>query len=276
MIQERRQGVTSAENKENYVASLTAGRRHTMTAPWKTAWITGASTGIGRELAVKLAVNGVRVAVSARSAAKLEELARAHANIFVAPLDVTVRADVEAVHRLIVETMGPIDLAVLNAGVWHPMAATAYDATLVAQSMSVNYLGIANALEPLIPAMRAAGKGQLALVASVAGYRGLPKAAAYAPTKAAVISLAEVLRLELQRHGIIVSLVNPGFVETPMTAVNSFPMPYIMTADAAADRILRGLERGTFEIAFPWQLVTIMKLLRWLPNGLYLRLASRL
>jgi len=247
-----------------------------MTTPWKTAWITGGSTGIGRELAIKLAAQGVQLAVSARSSETLEELARTHENILAFPLDVTARMDVATVHQRIVEAIGPIDLAILNAGVWHPMNAAEYDATRVAQSMSVNYIGIANALEPLIPAMIAAGKGQLALVASVAGYRGLPKAAAYAPSKAAVISLAEVLRLELQRHGITVSLVNPGFVETPMTAVNTFPMPYIIKPADAANRILTGLARGRYEIAFPWQLVTLLKLLRLMPNSLFLRIAGRL
>jgi short-subunit dehydrogenase len=247
-----------------------------MSPPWKTAWITGAGTGIGRELAVKLARAGVRVAASARSADRLGELGRAQAGIFPVPVDVTDRAAVVAAHQHILATIGSVDLAVLNAGVWHPMCASEYDAERVAQSMNVNYLGIANALEPLIPSMIAAGKGHLALVASVAGYRGLPKAAAYAPSKAAVISLAEVLRLELSRHSITVSLVNPGFVETPMTAVNQFPMPYIIKAEDAAERILKGLARGKFEIAFPWQLVTMLKLLRMMPNRLYLRLASRL
>lgn len=247
-----------------------------MSVPWKTAWITGASTGIGRELVLKLAREGVCVAASARSADKLAELVSAHAGIVAVPVDVTDRAAVADAHARVVAALGSIDLAVLNAGVWHPMEAKAYDAGRAAQSMSVNYQGIANALEPLIPAMIAAGRGQLALVASVAGYRGLPKAAAYAPTKAAVISLAEVLRLELPRHGIVVSLVNPGFVQTPMTDVNEFPMPYIIKSGDAADRILRGLARGKFEIAFPWQLATIMKLLRLMPNSLYLRLAARL
>jgi short-subunit dehydrogenase len=189
---------------------------------------------------------------------------------------VTVPADVTATHARIVAELGELDLAILNAGVWHPMAASAFDAARAAESMSVNYLGIANALEPLIPAMVARRKGQLALVASIAGYRGLPKAAAYAPTKSAVITLAEVLRLELQRHGIVVSVVNPGFVETPMTSVNDFPMPFIMKADDAADRILKGLERGRYEIAFPWQLVALFKILRVLPNSLYLRIAGSL
>ena len=247
-----------------------------MARPWTTAWITGASTGIGRELALKLARDGVRVAASARSADRLAELARVQPGIVAVPVDVADRAAVAAAHLHVLATLGSIDLAVLNAGVWHSMAASDYDAELAAQSMSVNYLGIANALEPLIPGMIAAGRGHLALVASVAGYRGLPKAAAYAPSKAAVISLAEVLRLEMARKGITVSLVNPGFVETPMTAVNEFPMPFIIGAESAAERILKGLARGRFEIAFPWQLVTMLKLLRLMPNSLYLRLAGRL
>jgi short-subunit dehydrogenase len=244
--------------------------------PWRTAWITGASTGIGRALAIRLAERGVRVAVSARSAEKLTDLAGLGSGILTVALDVTRRDDVAPAFARIAAELGGIDLAVLNAGVWHPMRASAYDAGRVADSVAVNYLGIANALEPLIPHMMANGRGQLALVGSVAGYRGLPLAAAYAPTKAAVISLAEVLRLELARHGIVVSLVNPGFVETPMTAVNEFPMPYLMPVDEATDRIMRGLESGRFEIAFPWQLVAMLKTLRLLPNGLYLKLAGRL
>lgn len=247
-----------------------------MARTWQTAWITGASTGIGRELALQLAQRGVTVAASARSADKLAEVAAEQGNIRPVPLDVTNRAEVAASHARLVAEMGGIDLAVLNAGVWHPMNARNYDAGRAAQSMDVNYMGIVNVLEPLIPAMIARGHGHIALVASVAGYRGLPKAAAYAPTKAAVISLAEVLRLELKRHNIVVSLVNPGFVETPMTSVNDFPMPFIIKADDAARRIVRGLEKERFEIAFPWPLVAILKTLRMMPNGLYLRIASRL
>ncbi len=243
---------------------------------WRTAWITGASTGIGRELALRLARDGVRVAISARSADKLAALADMHANLFAFPVDVTDRFAVAEAHAHIVAELGGIDLAVLNAGVWHPMKATDYDADRAVQSMAVNYFGIVNVLQPLIPAMTSAGRGHIALVASVAGYRGLPMASAYAPTKAAVISLAEVLRLELSRHGIVVSLVNPGFVETPMTSVNEFPMPFILDASDAAARIHRGLARGRFEIAFPWQLVAMMKALRMIPNALFLRIASRM
>lgn len=245
-----------------------------MAAPWRTAWVTGASTGIGRELALLLAADGVRVAISARSSETLAELARSNANLVAVPLDVTDRAAVTEAHRRIVAEFGSIDLAVLNAGVWHPMQATEYDAERALQSMQVNYFGIVNALEPLIGAMKSAGRGHLALVASVVGYRGLPMSAAYGPSKAAVINLAEVLRLELSRHGIVVSLVNPGFVETPMTAVNTFPMPYIITPQDAAHRIYRGLVSERFEIAFPWQLTTMLKALRVMPNWLFLRLAG--
>lgn len=247
-----------------------------MSGPWRTAWVTGASTGIGRELVIQLARQGVKVAASARSENRLEQLARDYPGVSAIPLDVTDPKAAIAAHERITTEGGPIDLAILNAGVWHPLKATEYDASLARDSMQVNYNGIANVLQPLIAGMVATGRGHIALVASVAGYRGLPTAAAYAPTKAAVISLAEVLRLELSRHGIVVSIVNPGFVETPMTARNAFPMPYIIKADDAAARIIRGLQRGKYEIAFPWQLVLMLKLLRILPNGLYLRVAERL
>jgi short-subunit dehydrogenase len=246
-----------------------------MAVPWKTAWITGASSGIGRELALQLARDGVTVAVSSRSPDKLEALAHEHKGIRPYAVDVTNPSAVSDVHRRIIDQMGHIDLAVLNAGTWQPISAVRYNARTAAESMSVNYLGIAHALEPLIPAMKYAGRGQIALVASVAGYRGLPKAAAYAPSKAAVISLAEVLRLELASHGIVVSLVNPGFVKTPMTVENDFPMPFIIKAEDAAARIIKGLRKQRFEVAFPWQLVAMLKLGRILPYGLYFKLAGR-
>lgn len=233
--------------------------------PWKTAWITGASSGIGLELAVLLSAHGVRVAATARSVEKLVELAGRVPGIVPVPADVTNPAEVAAAYARIVATIGDIDLAVLNAGVWDPMGASDFTAARAVSSMAVNYAGLANALDPLIPAMIAAKRGHIALVASVAGYRGLPKGAAYAPSKAAAISLAEVLQPDLARHGIKVSIVNPGFVETPMTSVNEFPMPYIIKPDDAARRILRGLQRGKFEIVFPWQMMAMLKLARVLP-----------
>lgn len=246
-----------------------------MSLRWKTAWVTGASSGIGRELALLLAAEGVKVAVTARNREALQSLASEHSGITAVPLDVTDSKAVADAVRTIEQTVGGIDLAVLNAGVWDPMRGSEFTADRVNTAMSVNFGGIANALEPLIGRMMARGEGHIALVASVAGYRGLPKAAAYAPTKAAVISLAEVLRAELPRHGIDVSVVNPGFVETPMTAVNKFPMPFIIKADDAARRIIRGLDKRRFEVAFPWQLVSILKIMRLLPYRLYFPLVGR-
>ena len=239
-------------------------------------WITGASTGIGRELALRYAKRGCRVAISARSIDKLTALAAQDKRLVPFPVDVTDPHSVAHVHSSITTQLGPIDLAILNAGVWDQMVSRDFSAKRVTDSMAVNYTGIANALEPLIRDMTTRRTGHLALVASVAGYRGLPKAAAYAPTKAALISLAEVLRLELAADNIAVSVINPGFVETPMTSVNTFPMPFIVTAEDAAVRIMRGLDKKKFEIAFPWQLVTMLKVLRILPGALYYQIARRL
>ena len=247
-----------------------------MRETWRTAWITGASSGIGRELALALAARGVTVAVSARRAESLAELAALSDRIRPYPVDVTDRTAVAATVRALHAALGSLDLVVLNAGVWHSMGARDFSAEHAGQSMAVNYGGITNALEPLLPLLMAQKRGRVALVASVAGYRGLPRAAAYAPSKAAVIALAEVLQPDLARHGVAVSVINPGFVETPMTAVNKFPMPFSISAADAAQRIVRGLERGKFEIAFPWQLVTMLKVLRVLPNALFLRIARRM
>jgi short-subunit dehydrogenase len=238
-------------------------------AEWTSVWITGASSGIGRELALRLARRGAKVAASARSAHTLAELATSNPNIAAYPLDVTDAEATASVHAAIVAAQGPLDLVLLSAGVWQPIAASDFEAAAVREAMRVNYFGIVNALAPAIPAMVASGRGHIALMASVAGYRGLPRGAAYGPSKAAVISLAEVLAPDLAGKGVRVSVINPGYVATPMTAPNDFPMPYIVSVETAADHIVRGLERGRFEIAFPWQTVATLKLARVLPYPLY-------
>lgn len=246
-------------------------------ALWRTAWITGASTGIGRALALHLAARGVKVAASARSTDKLAELQRLNPAIAPLPLDVCDPAAMAQAARTIGATLGPIDLAVLNAGIWEPMTARNFSAAKAARSMAVNYQGVVNGIEALLPAMLERGRGHIAMVASVAGYRGFsPLTAAYGPTKAAVINLAETLRDDLAGRGIAVSVINPGYVETPMTGINKFPMPFLITAEDAAQRIVRGLERGRFEIAFPWQLVAMMKLGRVLPYRLFFWYARNL
>ncbi len=240
-----------------------------MALPWSTAWITGASTGIGRELSIQLAAAGVRVAATARDAGKLAELERQAPGVTAFPADVTNPSQMRNAHDRIVEAMGPIDLAILNAGIWEPARASRIDAAQAAQTMAVNHAGILNALEPLVPPMVTRRAGHIAIVSSVAGYRGLPKGAYYGPSKAAAINLAEALQIELPRHGLKVSIINPGFVETPMTSGNTFPMPFIIPVEDAARRIVRGLVKGRFEIAFPWQMVALVKLGRVLPYPLY-------
>lgn len=240
-----------------------------MAVTWNVVWVSGAGTGIGHDIALALARRGTKVAISGRTAATLNEVAHLHKGISVYPLDVTDCDACAAVVRRIETDLGPIDLAILNAGVWYPMSAAQFDPGKARASMDVNYMGLVHGLAALMPSMIARGGGHIALVASVAGYRGLPKAAGYAPSKAAAISLAECLKPDLERHGVSISVVNPGFVETPMTKVNTFPMPFILKADDAAARIIRGLERGRFEVAFPWQLVWILKVARLLPYGAY-------
>ncbi|MDA7947071.1 MAG: SDR family NAD(P)-dependent oxidoreductase [Hyphomicrobiaceae bacterium] len=240
-----------------------------MPGKWNSVWITGASSGIGLELARRLDGTVPHVAISARSAGKLREAEKSGKNLAAYPLDVTDEKAVAACVENIEAIAGPIDLAVLNAGVWFPMEAEAFDLANVRKSIDINYMGVMNALGALLPRMIGRRSGHIAIVASVAGYRGLPKSLAYGPTKAALINVAESLKAELSPHGITVSVVNPGFVDTPMTEKNEFPMPGIVSVEEAARETLAGLEAGRYEIAFPKRFVLGMKLLRRMPNALF-------
>ncbi|MFO1088598.1 MAG: SDR family NAD(P)-dependent oxidoreductase [Hyphomicrobiales bacterium] len=238
-----------------------------MTAPprWPVVWIAGASTGIGRSLALQLAAKGCRVAVSARSREKLDALCAEQPRLSAYPLDVTDAAAVAETIAVVERDLGPIDLAILAAGAWTPMTIDTLSADVFRDTNAVNYLGVTNAVSILAPLMARRGKGHLAWIASVAGYVGLPKAYAYGPTKAALINLAESLAPELESKGVAVSVINPGFVETPLTAKNDFPMPFLMSPDEAARRTIEGLEARQFEIAFPRRMVALLKGLRQLP-----------
>jgi NAD(P)-dependent dehydrogenase (short-subunit alcohol dehydrogenase family) len=238
---------------------------------WRVAWVTGASSGLGRALAVELAGLGVTVAASARNAQALEALARERPAIRAFPLDVTDAAAVEDAARRIEAGLGPVDLAILNAGVGTPLYAKHFDAAVVRQVLETNYMGAVHGLAAILPRMIARRAGQIALTASVAGYRGRRRMGAYAPSKAALISLAECLKPELDEAGVAISVINPGFIDTPMTQGNKVPMPFILKADEAARRTLDGLARRKFEIAFPWPLVAMLKIARLAPYPLYFR-----
>jgi NAD(P)-dependent dehydrogenase (short-subunit alcohol dehydrogenase family) len=243
-----------------------------MSLPWKSAWITGASSGIGRELALTLARQGVVVAASARSRGALEALAAEAGNgrILPTPLDVTDRAAVKAAAEAAARVFrGPADLAVLNAGSFLPMSAGQFDAARFRIQVEVNLMGTVHMLEALLPACLDARKGHIAIVASVAGYRGLPTSAAYGATKAALINLAESLKYDLDRAGVTLQLVNPGFVKTPLTDRNDFNMPFLMPVERAVEQLVAGLRSGRFEITFPRRFTWQLKLLRLLPYRLY-------
>ena len=242
----------------------------------RTVWITGASSGIGKELAQLYAARGASVAISARSGDALHALAGSSDNIHAYPLDIT---DAEAVPDAVAQIeaeLGPIDLAIQSAAMWSQMGVDEFDTAKIRTSMEVNYGGTINVIGALIGPMMQRRGGHIAIIASVAGYVGLPQSLAYGPTKAALISFAESLKPDLDRYNVAVSVVNPGFVETPMTAANDFEMPFILKPDDAARRIARGLDRGKFEIAFPWQLVTSLKGLRKLPYGAFFGISRRM
>lgn len=252
-----------------------------MPLPWKTAWITGASSGIGRELALALARRGVVVAASARSREALESLAAEAAaagsgRILPTPLDVSDRAAVKAAAEAAIRVFrGPPDLAVLNAGTYLPMSAAAFDAARFSAQVEVNLMGAVHMLDALLPAYLEARKGHIAIVSSVAGYRGLPTSAAYGATKAALINLAESLKYDLDRAGVKLQLVNPGFVKTPLTDKNDFKMPFLMPVDKAVERMIAGFQSGRFEITFPRRFTWTLKLLRLLPYRLYFAITRR-
>ncbi len=247
-----------------------------MTGTWNSVWITGGSQGIGRELAIELARQGVRVACSARSTNTLEQLHDAHERILPLPLDVTNAGAVARAVKHIERIQGPLDLAVFNAGVYQPLPGGLADPDVFRHHMEVNYLGVVNGLMAVLPGMQQRRGGQTAILGSVAGYRGLPKSAAYGPTKAALINLAEALRLELRGSGVDMRLINPGFVDTRLTAKNEFHMPSMLTPEEAAQRIIRGLQGRGFEIAFPRGFVAWLKLARLLPYRWYFPLIARL
>ncbi|HEV2675447.1 MAG TPA: SDR family NAD(P)-dependent oxidoreductase [Aliidongia sp.] len=239
-------------------------------------WITGASTGIGHALAVALARDGWTVAASARDADALRRMAAESAGrVHAFPLDVTDEPSVITTLTAIEQTLGPIDLALFAAGTHLPISADHFDTGKFRKLVEVNLMGVVNCLGAVLPGMIARRAGQIAIISSVAGYFGLPTAAAYGATKSALITLAEALKFDCDRHGIAVSIVNPGFVKTPLTDKNPFPMPFLIGAEEAARRIIDGLATKRFEIAFPRRFVLILKLIRLLPYRLFFPLVAR-
>jgi NAD(P)-dependent dehydrogenase (short-subunit alcohol dehydrogenase family) len=240
----------------------------------KAVWLVGASTGIGEATASRLHALGARVIVSARNQTTLDGFVQRHPGSTAVALDATDSDAVETTSQALLAS-GPLDCVMYCAGHYNAMRGDAMDLADMQRHLKVNYTGALYVLNAVLPAMRARGKGHISLVGSVAGYRGLPNSLAYGPTKAALINLAETLYLDLRDQGIGVSLINPGFVETPLTANNDFAMPALLTPAQAAAAIVQGWAQGRFEIHFPKRFTLWLKLLRILPNRAYFYLVSR-
>lgn len=244
----------------------------------KVAWVTGAGKGIGRALALRLAADGWTVAASARTEKDLVSLEQAApgGRIVGFPLDVTDMARADVTVAVIENRLGPLDLAILNAGTHEPTPAAGFSALAARRLIDTNLTGTVNCLAPVMARFMERRAGRIAVVASLAGYRGLPTAAAYGASKAGLINLCESLRPELDAAGVDLRLINPGFVRTPLTDRNEFPMPFLIEVDEAVDAIMRGLAGRTFEIAFPRRFALIMKLLRLLPDRLFFTVTRRM
>jgi short-subunit dehydrogenase len=228
-------------------------------------WLVGASAGIGAAMARELAGRGARLALTARSTDKLAALAIANALLL--PCDATDAAALRAARDTLVATFGGVDLVIYLAGDYVPMRVEDFDLATAERVLAVNFNGALRLAAAVLGDLQSGGG--IAFVASVAGYRGLPKALCYGPGKAALIHFAEVLHLDLAPKGIGVWVINPGFVSTRLTAQNDFTMPALMTPEAAATAAVDGFATGKFEIHFPKRFTRVLKLLSLLPYGLY-------
>ncbi|WP_193170648.1 SDR family NAD(P)-dependent oxidoreductase [Nisaea nitritireducens] len=242
----------------------------------KCVWITGASSGIGLALAERMMRDGWIVAGSARSEAALNDLAEKHEGRFFAyPLDVTHEsAAVDTVAR-IREERGGLDMAVFAAGTHIPVEIEDFRRETFKSLIDINLMGVVNCLAAIVPGFIAARAGHVAVVSSVAGYGGLPTASAYGATKAALINMTEALKPDFDRNGVKLQLVCPGFVRTPLTDKNPFPMPFLMEPEDAAEAFYRGLQSDRFEISFPRVFAIMLRCLNALPYSLYFRFLKR-
>ena len=239
----------------------------------KIAWVTGASSGIGYATAMELAEKGWIVVASARNATELAKLSarseKLRGTIQSFPLDITDQQAVRDCVERFKNDFGPIDLAILNAGGGHADFAHDFRAFKLQQHLDLNVMGTAYCLESIIPEMVTRQNGHIVLVASIAGYRGLPQSLSYAAAKACVINLAESLKLGLKPHHIKVQVVNPGYVDTPLTRGANYPMPFLISAEHAARSLVKQLNQSRFEISFPWIFALLAKALSALPSRVY-------
>jgi NAD(P)-dependent dehydrogenase (short-subunit alcohol dehydrogenase family) len=241
------------------------------------AWVIGGGSGIGAAVATLMASKGWTVVISGRREERLNAVKAEQSGIDTLALDVTDMAATEAAVAEIVRRHGRIDLVLFGAAAWEPMPIGDYGLEKFSTIVDTNFMGFVRVANAAIPQLRRQGNGQLAAIASVAGYFGLPRAAAYSATKAAMINLLETMRTELARDGIVVRMVAPGFVKSEATARNDFDMPFLMETEESARRIVDGLTGSErFEIAFPRRMVWLMKTIRALPYPIFFAAMARL
>ena len=242
----------------------------------KVIWITGASSGIGRALAIKFANEGWIVAASARRENLLQELNKINENIYSFPLDVTNIDQCKTVFKRIVDKFKDIEISIFSTGIHDPESEKEFSLEKIRKIMEVNYFGTMNSINSVYSYYNNKKSGQISIVSSVAGYRGLPAAGAYCASKSALTSFTESLHFEMKRKNVRVSLVSPGFIKTPMTDQNDFPMPMIKSPEFAAEQIYTGLvKKKGFEIHFPKAFTFIMKLLSVIPSSIYFKIVEK-
>lgn len=240
-------------------------------------WIVGGGSGIGAAVAKRFAAAGWRVAISGRRVEKLDEVATGTPSIRPYPMDATDQGQIVSTLGRIMADHGRIDVALISIAAWEPMRVADYRPEKFGKIVDTNLLGVVRIADALVEPMAAQGGGQFAAIASVAGLFGLPRSAAYSATKAALISLLQTMHTELAHKKILVRMIAPGFVKSELTDKNDFPMPFLLEADEAADRIFDGLTRSTrFEITFPRRMAWLMKTLHWLPYPLAFAITRRM
>ncbi|KZK77246.1 putative oxidoreductase [Pseudovibrio sp. Ad46] len=245
-----------------------------MTSRKKTVWIIGATSGIGEELCKLYADDGWQVVASGRRVDRLEALKETYTSVTSLPLDVTDNEQIAQAAHDFDENASLPDLTLYCAGVFHIGGLSTLTEEVCVSAMDTNYFGAVRTIHNLFPLLKERGSGHVAIISSLSGYGGLPYAASYGPTKAALINLCEALKPSFDRASLSLSVINPGFVKTAMTENSKLPMPFIVSAEGAAKRIKKGLDRKSFEIAFPFPLVTALKLLRFVPYWAYFRLVG--
>tara|TARA_B100001540_G_C15710502_1_gene598314 strand:+ start:56 stop:808 length:753 start_codon:yes stop_codon:yes gene_type:complete len=243
----------------------------------KNIWITGASSGIGKALALKFANEGWQVAASARRVDLLDQLTEFNKNIKSFPLDVTESESCKEVFEKIKNTYENINICFFSTGTWDPKKEKDIDIYQMKKVMDVNFFGTLNCIKAVENYFKENKSGHISIVSSIAGYRGLPNSTGYGASKAALNNLAESLYFDFGRHNVRVSLISPGFIKTPMTDKNEFKMPFLKTPEFAADKIYNGLiSSSSFEIDFPKELTLILKFLKILPDKIYFKLIRKL